>query len=81
MSIMMERAGLAPKMDIVDITNCVMTEFGQPMHAFDADKIDGGITVRMAKAGETLLALNGTEYTLSPLDIVIADDTKPIAIA
>ena len=39
MSLMMERAGLAPKMDIVDITNCIMTELGQPMHAFDAGKI------------------------------------------
>ncbi len=38
-SLMMNRAGLAPKMDIVDITNCIMTELGQPMHAFDADKI------------------------------------------
>lgn len=40
MSVMMERAGLTPKMDIVDITNCIMTEFGQPMHAFDADKVE-----------------------------------------
>ncbi len=46
---MMERAGLGPKMDIVDITNCMLTELGQPMHAFDADKIHGGITVRNAK--------------------------------
>ncbi len=49
-ALMMEHAGLAPKMDIVDITNCIMTELGQPMHAFDADKIVGGITVRLAKA-------------------------------
>jgi phenylalanyl-tRNA synthetase beta chain len=46
---MMHRAGLTPKMDIVDITNSVMTELGQPMHAFDADKIAGHIIVRMAK--------------------------------
>ena len=46
---MMERAGLSPKMDIVDITNLVMTELGQPMHAFDAEKIVGNISVRMAK--------------------------------
>lgn len=46
---MMERAGLCPKMDIVDITNLVMTELGQPMHAFDADTISGDISVRMAK--------------------------------
>ena len=48
-SLMMERAGLSPKMDIVDITNLVMTELGQPMHAFDAEKISGNISVRMAK--------------------------------
>ncbi len=40
MSVMMERSGLTPKMDIVAITNCILTEFGQPMHAFDADKIN-----------------------------------------
>lgn len=49
-SLMMERAGLAPKMDIVDITNLILTEFGQPMHVFDADKLTGDITVRLAKA-------------------------------
>ena len=48
-SLMMERAGLGPKMDIVDITNLIMTELGQPMHAFDADKIVGDISVRQAK--------------------------------
>ncbi len=48
-SLMMERAGLAPKMDLVDITNLILTEFGQPMHVFDADKISGTITVRIAK--------------------------------
>lgn len=48
-SLMMERAGLAPKMDLVDITNLILTEFGQPMHVFDADKLTGEITVRLAK--------------------------------
>lgn len=48
-ALMMERAGLGPKMDIVDITNLIMTELGQPMHAFDADKIVGDISVRQAK--------------------------------
>lgn len=71
---MMERSGLAPKMDIVDITNLIMTELGQPMHAFDAGKIQGNITVRLAKNGEKLLALNGEEYTLTHDDMVIADE-------
>lgn len=48
-SLMMERAGLAPKMDLVDITNLILTEFGQPMHVFDTDTISGIITVRLAK--------------------------------
>ena len=61
-------------MDIVDITNCMMTELGQPMHAFDADKIHGDIRVRLAKNGEKLLALNGVEYTLTSEDVVIADE-------
>ncbi len=81
MALMMERAGLAPKMDIVDITNCIMTELGQPMHAFDADKITGTITVRMANNGEILEALNGVNYTLTENDMIIADEVGPIALA
>lgn len=81
MSLMMERAWLNVKMDIVDITNCIMTEVGQPMHAFDADKISWWITVRMAKAGEKLLALNGVEYALHEEDMVIADQNGPVALA
>jgi phenylalanyl-tRNA synthetase beta chain len=73
-SLMMTRAGLAPKMDLVDITNCILTEFGQPMHVFDADKVTGSITVRLAKVGEKLLALNGETYELTSEDMVIADD-------
>lgn len=78
---MMERAGLMPKLDIVDITNLLLTEYGQPMHAFDADKIAGKITVRMARAGEKILALNNVEYSLTDADLVIADENGPIAIA
>lgn len=80
-SLMMERAGLSPKMDLVDITNLLLTEFGQPMHVFDADKISGTITVRLAKTGEKILALNGIEYELTLEDMVIADDHGPIALA
>jgi phenylalanyl-tRNA synthetase beta chain len=74
MSLMMSRAGLTPKMDLVDITNCLLTEFGQPMHVFDADKISGSITVRLAKIGEKLPALNGETYELTTEDMIIADD-------
>lgn len=78
---MLRKSGISPKYDIVDITNYIMTELGQPMHAFDADKVDGNITVRQAKDGEMILALDGREYTLSHKDLVIADSKKPIAIA
>jgi phenylalanyl-tRNA synthetase beta chain len=80
-SLMMERSGLAAKMDIVDITNLIMTELGQPMHAFDADKITGNISVRQAKKWEKILALNGSEYELTIDDMVIADESGPVAIA
>ena len=80
-SLMMERAGLTPKMDLVDITNLILTEFGQPMHVFDAGKVSGTISVRLAKIGEKLIALNGIEYALTTEDMVIADDNGPIALA
>lgn len=80
-SLMMQRAGLTPKMDLVDITNLILTEFGQPMHVFDADKISGTISVRLASEWEKLIALNGIEYLLTTEDIVIADDNWPIALA
>lgn len=79
--IMMNRAGLSPKLDLVDITNLILTEYGQPMHCFDADKINGEITVRMAKNGEKFLALNDVEYNLTDNDLVIADENGPIALA
>lgn len=81
LTLMMERAGLTPKLDIVDITNCMMTEFGQPMHAFDADMIDGSITIRKARTGEAFTTLAAQEVTLTSDDIVIADDTKILALA
>ena len=80
-SLMMQRAGLAPKMDLVDITNLILTEFSQPMHVFDADRVTGTITVRLAKIGEKLSALNGITYELTTEDMVIADDNGPIALA
>src|SRR5690606_38043516 len=65
----------------VDITNYVMLELGQPMHAFDADRIAGGLVVRRATEGETLITLDGVERRLSAEDMVICDDTGPISLA
>ncbi|MDD3190823.1 MAG: phenylalanine--tRNA ligase subunit beta [Candidatus Pacebacteria bacterium] len=72
---------LRPINNIVDITNYIMFSFGQPMHAFDADKLNGKIVVRLAKAGEKILALDDKEYELIETDLVICDAEKPIAIA
>jgi phenylalanyl-tRNA synthetase beta chain len=78
---LLRRSGINPKYDLVDITNFVMTELGQPMHAFDADKVEGKIIVRLAKDGEKILALDGKEYGLSKEDLVIADEKKVLAVA
>jgi phenylalanyl-tRNA synthetase beta chain len=73
---------LRPVNSVVDITNYFLLGWGQPLHAFDYDKIDGKkIIVRYAKKGEKLSALDGKEYTLDPSILVIADAKKPIAIA
>jgi phenylalanyl-tRNA synthetase beta chain len=65
----------------VDVTNYVMLELGQPMHAFDRDEIQGGIVVRMAEAGEKLVLLDGQEVALTSETLLIADHEKPVAIA
>lgn len=65
----------------VDVTNYVMLELGQPMHAFDLNEIRGGIRVRMAEQGEKLVLLDGQEVTLSADTLVIADHERPLAIA
>lgn len=68
--------------NIVDLTNFCLMETGQPMHAFDLDKLAGGkIIVRRAKQGEKILAINDVEYALDPSILVIADEEKPVAIA
>jgi phenylalanyl-tRNA synthetase beta chain len=75
-------AGHRPINNIVDITNLVLHELGQPLHAFDASKIRGNqIIVRDAKKGETLKALDGKEYKLSKSNVVIADTEGPMAVA
>ncbi len=74
-------AGLRPINGVVDVINYTMLDLGQPMHAFDADKLDGNITVRTAKAGETFTSLEGKEVSLHDEDLVIADDKHVIALA
>ena len=77
----LEAVELRPINNIVDITNYIMFAYGQPLHAFDADKVKGKIVVRKAKAGEKILALDDKEYELTDADLVIADEEKPIAVA
>jgi phenylalanyl-tRNA synthetase beta chain len=65
----------------VDVTNYVMLELGQPMHAFDRDAVTGSIVVRRAREGERLTTLDGAERQLSSDDLLITDDTGPIGLA
>jgi len=77
----LERSGLRSISAVVDITNYVMLEMGQPMHAFDLAKLAGGITVRRAHKGETLVLLNEMQVVLDGDELVIADDTRALALA
>jgi len=75
-----ESVGIRSINNIVDISNFVMFELGQPTHAFDADKLKGGINVRLARDGEKFLALDGKTYSLAPENLVIADDERAVGI-
>ncbi|NCT56583.1 MAG: phenylalanine--tRNA ligase subunit beta [Legionella sp.] len=77
----LRRAGIRSLNPVVDVTQYVMLEFGQPMHAFDAQKISGHVQVRMSQAGEKLTLLDGQEITLEAGVLLIADEHKPLAMA
>lgn len=77
----LERSGLRSISALVDVTNYVLLEQGQPLHAFDLDKLNGGLQVRFATAGETLVLLNEKTITLSADMLVIADASGPVALA
>jgi phenylalanyl-tRNA synthetase beta chain len=77
----LERSGMRGISAIVDVTNYVMLELGQPLHAFDFARIDGGIQARFGQQGEKIKLLNDQTLDLTPDWLVIADDKKPLALA
>ncbi len=78
----LESVGVIPRNNIVDITNFVMLEIGQPMHAFDADKLESNkIIIRRAKEGENFTSLDGESHKLDGGMLVIADERVPLALA
>ena len=71
-----------PMNSIIDLTNYLAMDWGQPSHAYDAARIQNNqITIRKAKTGETLHLLDGEEISLTPNDLIIADDVKPLCLA
>jgi phenylalanyl-tRNA synthetase beta chain len=77
----LRRAGVRPLQPIVDVTNYVMLELGQPLHAYDLAKLEGGIQVRLANPGETLTLLDGRAVALDPDMLVIADARRAVGLA
>ena len=77
----LRRSGIRPVSLLVDITQYVMLELGQPMHAFDRDLLHGPVGVRRARAGESLKLLDGREVTVDPEFLVITDDDRAVALA
>jgi len=77
----LRRGGIRSLGPAVDVTNYVMLELGQPMHAFDLDTLKGGIQVRMAKAGEKITLLDGREINTTENTLLIADESRPLALA
>jgi len=76
----LESVGLRPINNVVDVTNYVLMEMGQPLHAFDEAALKGGIRVRAAGSGERFEALDGETYELTEDDLVIADQERPVAL-
>ncbi|KOG30963.1 MULTISPECIES: phenylalanine--tRNA ligase subunit beta [Streptomyces] len=77
----LQKAGMRPISLAVDVTNYVMLELGQPLHAYDRNRLDGPIGVRRAEAGEKITTLDGTVRVLDAADLVITDNRGPIGIA
>ncbi|MEE1929134.1 phenylalanine--tRNA ligase subunit beta [Streptomyces sp. TRM 70351] len=77
----LQKAGMRPISLAVDITNYVMLELGQPLHAYDRGRIEGTIGVRRAEPGEKIVTLDGVTRALDPQDLVITDDSGPIGLA
>src|SRR5690606_4635070 len=77
----LERAGLRSISPVVDVTNYVLLELGQPMHAYDARRVQGSLRARLARDGETLALLDAHNIELASDVLVIADDSGPIGMA
>lgn len=77
----LRRSGIRSIHPLVDITNYVMVELGQPMHAYDADKLSGAVRVRRAKPGEKLTLLNDVEITLDKAELLVTDERGPLGLA
>ena len=77
----LRRCGIRAVSPVVDVTNYVMLEIGQPLHAFDLHRLEGGIRVRRARAGERLTLLDEREVEIRPSTLVIADHRRPVALA
>jgi phenylalanyl-tRNA synthetase beta chain len=76
-----EKMGMRSISLVVDVTNYVMLELGQPLHAFDKAKIKGGLTIKRAGTAQKFVTLDGVERTLDPNDLMVCDDEQPLALA